>query len=107
MIDKVYSCSARQAHLPATGQRAQLRNRLRLHRQIIPGRSKHPDDLLPPRIDPSRGPTEVRDIIRPALGREALLPARREGPRPVGRLVAAGEDGIRAWCRRIGGAVCV
>lgn len=83
VVDKVHAGRVGQAHLPAAGQRAQLRDGLLLDRRVVVGAgilAVHADVLLSARIDPGGGAGVVIDEIRPAFGGRPLLPPGRELP---------------------------
>lgn len=77
MIDKVYSGSVGESHLPATGQRTELRYGLLLNLTVcVVLTAVQSDILLATGVDPGRRAGIVIDEVWSTLGSPALLPER-------------------------------
>ena len=77
VVNEVYAGCVSKAHLPATGQRAELRHGLLLDGTVASVVAVHPDVLLSPWVDPCCRSSVVINEIRTTFRSMPHFPTRR------------------------------
>jgi hypothetical protein len=94
VVDKVYSSSRSETHLPSRGQWTKLRDSLRLNRHVALSRTNDSQELLTTGVNPCGGSSVVIDEVRSALGSESLFPSSGQRSRSSSSDVVAGNGNV-------------